>query len=117
MMHRLSIREPLRDPNFLCMFLLRNTSRPRVKICALTPSPVVYATDRSKAVVLMLFLFCVAIWLLLLSCLALCFPVVVFFFFFFFFFSAILRVAFLAWGRELAGLCASRASVCLFCTR
>ena len=30
-----------------------------------SPSPVVYATDRSKAVVPVLFLFCVALWFIL----------------------------------------------------
>ena len=39
-------------------------------------APVVYATDRSKAVVLVLFLFCVALWWFCVeSCLALCYRV------------------------------------------
>ena len=48
------------------------------------------------------------------SCLALC-PV--FFFFFFFFFSVLFSIAITSLGEEGAGVCASRAFVCLFCTR
>ena len=65
------VREPLCEPNFLCMFVLRITLGPRVKICrqlkCLNSHHVCFATDRSKAVVLLLFLFCVALWFLLLG--------------------------------------------------
>ena len=50
--------------NFLCIFVLRNTSGPREKFVELKiflPPTVVYATDRSAAVVPMFFLF--AVWL------------------------------------------------------
>ena len=60
-MHLLSW-EPLCEPNF---YVLRVASGPRVKLAscksALIP-PLVYSTDRSKAVVLMLFLLTVALW-------------------------------------------------------
>ena len=71
---------------------------------------VVYATDRSKAVVLVLFLFCVALWFILRG--ASCFKV-----FpcslsscFFIPFSIVITLL----GEEGTGLCASRAFVCLF---
>ena len=47
----------------LCIFVLRIISGPRVKFVqrkAFKP-PVVYTTDRSEAVIPMLFLFCVAL--------------------------------------------------------
>ena len=59
---------------FLCISVLRVASGPRVKLAscksALTPpppptTPVVYSTDRSKAVVPMLVLFFVALWFIL----------------------------------------------------
>ena len=50
----------------LCISVLRVASGPRVKLAgcksALT-TPMVYSTDRSKAVVLMLVLLFVALWL------------------------------------------------------
>ena len=53
---------------FLCIFVLRVASGPRVKLAscksALTP-PVVYSTDRSKVVVPVLFLLFVALWFIL----------------------------------------------------
>ena len=56
------MQEPLYEPNILCIFVLRITSGPRMKFVdskgGLTPPPVLYAADRSKAVVLVLFLFC-----------------------------------------------------------
>ena len=60
----------MRTDFFLCFSVLRVTSGPRVKLAgrksALTtpppPPPVVYSTDRSKAVVLVLFLLFVALW-------------------------------------------------------
>ena len=74
--------------------------------------PVVFVTDRSKAVVPVLFLFCVALWFILrgTSCfkgfpcsLSSCFFIP---------FSIVIT----SLGEEGAGLCASRAFVCLFCT-
>ena len=63
-MHWLSW-EPLCEPIFLCISVLRVASGPKVKLAsrkgALNP-PVVYSTDRSKAVVLVLFLLFVALW-------------------------------------------------------
>ena len=51
---------------FLCISVLRVASGPRVKLAscksALTP-PVIYSSDRSKAVVLVLVLLFVALWL------------------------------------------------------
>ena len=54
---------------FYVFHVLRNTLGPRVKFVDsykyFTPPPhpaVVYATDRSKAVAPMLFLFCVGLW-------------------------------------------------------
>ena len=78
---------------------------------ALNP-PVVYATDSSKAVVPMLFLFFMALWLYygaihVKSCLALCSRD------FFNPFSIVITLV----GEERAGLCTSRAFVCLFYTR
>ena len=60
---------PLCEPNFLCMSVLRVASEPRVKLASFksalnppTPSPgVFFSTDRSKAVVLVLFLLVVAL--------------------------------------------------------
>ena len=55
---------------FLCISVLRVASGPKVKLAScksvLNP-PVVYSTDRSKAVVLMLVLLFVALWLILLG--------------------------------------------------
>ena len=50
---------PLCEPKCLCTFVLRIRSGPRVKF---TGSK---STDRSKSVVPVLFLFCVALWLIL----------------------------------------------------
>ena len=74
MMHR--VREPLCEPNSFCSFVLRITSGPRVKFVdsksVLNPR-VVYATDRSKAVVPVLFLLLDALLVILrgASCLVL----------------------------------------------
>ena len=75
-------------------------------------SPVVYATDRAKALVPVLFSFCVALRFILrgVSCLVLpcslssCFvsPFI---------------IVITSLGEEGASLCVSRAFVCLFCTR
>ena len=59
--------------DFLCISVLRVASGPRVKLAgcksALTsptpPSPVVYSTDRSKAVIPVLVLLFVALWFIL----------------------------------------------------
>ena len=74
---------------FLCVSVLRVASGPRVKLAscksALTlpppppPSPVVYSTDRSKAVVPVLVLFFVALWFILRGDLLYVFPCVILF--------------------------------------
>ena len=55
--------------DFLCISVLREASGTRVKLAsclsALNPTPVVYPTDRSKAVVLVLVLLFVALWFIL----------------------------------------------------
>ena len=65
---------------FLCVSVLRVASRPRVKLAscksALNP-PVVYSTDRSKAVVPVLVLLFVALWFLLRGNLLYVFPCVI----------------------------------------
>ena len=73
---------------------------------------VVYATDRSKAVVPVLFLFCVALWFVLQS--ASCFIVSSCSLSSRFFIP--LSIVISSLWEEGAGLCASRAFVCLFCT-
>ena len=79
-MHWLSW-EPLCEPNFLCIYVLRVASGPRVKLAscksALNP-PVVCSTDRSKAVVPVLVLLFVALWFILRG-LSVCHFVLVFF--------------------------------------
>ena len=50
---------------FICIYVLRVASGLRVKLASCKSalnSPVVYSTDRSKAVVLVLFLLFVALW-------------------------------------------------------
>ena len=72
---------------FLCVSVLRVASGPRVKLAscksALTPpprpSPVVYSTDRSKAVVPVLVLLFVALWFILRGDLLYVFPCVILF--------------------------------------
>ena len=72
---------------FLCVSVLRVTSGPRVKLAscksALTtpapPPPVVYSTDRSKAVVPVLVLLFVALWFILRGGLLYVFPCVILF--------------------------------------
>ena len=54
--------------DFLCIFVLSVASGPRVKLASCKSAlnlPVVYSTDRSKAVVLMLVLFFVTLWFIL----------------------------------------------------
>ena len=79
-MHWLSW-EPLCEPNF-CVSVLRVASGPRVKLTscksALNP-PVVYSTDRSKAVVPVLVLLFVALWFILRGDLLYVFPCVILF--------------------------------------
>ena len=76
------------------------------------PPPVVYVTDSSKAVVPVLFLFCVALWFILrgASCFKL-FPCSLSSCFF-----IPLSIVITSLGEVEAGLCASRAFVSLFCT-
>ena len=68
---------------FLCIFVLRVASGPRVKLAscksALNP-PVVCSTDRSKAVVPVLVLLFVALWYILRGDLMYVFPCVILFF-------------------------------------
>ena len=65
---------------FLCVSVLRAASGPRVKLAscksALNP-PVVYSTDRSKAVVPVLVLLFVALWFILRGDLLYVFPCVI----------------------------------------
>ena len=66
---------------FLCVSVLRLASGPRVKAScksALNP-PVVYSTDRSKAVVPVLVLLFVALWFILRGDLLYVFPCVILF--------------------------------------
>ena len=67
---------------FLCVSVLRVASGPRVKLAscksALNP-PVVYSTDRSKAVVPVLVLLFVALWIILRGDLLYVFPCVILF--------------------------------------
>ena len=79
MMHR--FREPLCEPNCLCIFVLGNTWDPWRRFVdnksALTPN----LPDRSKTVVLLLLFFFVALWFLIRDvsyCLALHFAIVFF---------------------------------------
>ena len=68
--------------DFLCVSVLRVASGPRVKLAgyksALNP-PVVYSTDRSKAVVPVLVLLFVALWFILPGDLLYVFPCVILF--------------------------------------
>ena len=106
------------EPSFLCIFVLKITSGAQCKDLStakvLSP-PEIYATNRSKAVVLVIFLFCVVLWVFLLlrdisyrvlPCSL--FSCVFFFFFVFVFFS----VLFLAWGRK--GWSIWFSCICLF---
>ena len=67
---------------FLCVSVLRVASGPRVKLAscesALNP-PMVYSTDRSKAVVPVLVLLSVALWFILQGDLLYVFPCVILF--------------------------------------
>ena len=74
--------EPLCEPNFLCISVLRVASGRRVKLAscksALNP-PMVCSTDRSKAVVPVLVLLFVASWFILRGDLLYVFPCVILF--------------------------------------
>ena len=74
------------------------------------PPPIVYASDRSKAVVVF-FLFCVPLWFILWG--ASCFKV--FPCSLFSCFVIPFSIVIISLGKEGAGLCASRAFVCLLC--
>ena len=95
---------------FLCVSVLRVASGPRVKLAscksALNP-PVVYSTDRSKAVVPVLVLLFVALWFILRGDLLYVFPCVILFLCFFSPFS----IAITSLGEERANLSAFRTFV------
>ena len=95
---------------FLCVSVLRVASGPRVKLAscksALNP-PVVYSTDRSKAVVLVLVLLFVDLWFILRGDLLYVFPCVILFLCFFSLFS----IAITSLGEERANLSAFRTFV------
>ena len=81
---------------FLCISVLRVASAPRVKLAscksALNP-PVVYCTDRSKAVVPVLVLIFVALWFILRGDLLYVLPCVILFLCFFSPFSIAVNLA------------------------
>ena len=95
---------------FLCIFVLRVASEPRVKlarcISALNP-PVVCSTDRSKVVVPVLVLLFVALWFILRGDLLYVFPCVILLLCFFSPFS----IAITSLGEERANLSAFRTFV------
>ena len=95
---------------FLCVSVLRVASGPKVKLAscksALNPPPVVYSTDRSKAVVPVLVLLFVALWFILRGDLLYVFPchfVLVFF--------SPFSIAITSLGEERANLSAFRTFV------
>ena len=94
----------------LCISVLRVASGPRVKLVscksALNP-PVVFSTDRSKAVVPVLVLLFVALWFILRGDLLYIFPCVIFVLVFFSPFS----IAITSLGEERANLSAFRTFV------
>ena len=93
---------------FLCVSVLRVASGPRVKLAscksALNP-PMVYSSDRSKAVVPVLVLFFVALWFILRGDLLYVFPCVVLVFF------SPFSIAITSLGEERANLSAFRTFV------
>ena len=95
---------------FLCISVLRVASGPRVKLAscksALNP-PVVYSTDRSKAVVPVLVLLFVALWFILRGDLFYVLPCVILFLCFFSPFSITITLL----GEERANLSAFRTFV------
>ena len=94
---------------FLCIFVLRVASGPRVKLAscksALNPT-VVCSTDRSKAVVPVLVLLFVALWFILRGDLLYIFPCVILFLFF-----SPFTIAITSLGEERANLSAFRTFV------
>ena len=92
---------------FVCVSVLRVASGPRVKLAscksALNP-PVVYSTDRSKAVVPVLVLFFVALWFILRGDLLYVFPCVILFLCF----SSPFSIAITSLGEDRANLSAFR---------
>ena len=95
---------------FLCVSVLRVASGPRVKLASCksaSKSPVVYSTDRSKAVVPVLVLLFVTLWFILRGDLLYVFPYVIFFLVFFSPFS----IAITSLGEERANLSAFRTFV------
>ena len=95
---------------FLCISVLRVASGPRVKLAscksALNP-PVVYTTDRSKAVVPVLVLFFVGLWFILRGDFLYVFSCVIFFLCF----SSPFSIAITSLGEERANLSAFRTFV------
>ena len=95
---------------FLCMYVLRVASGPRVKLAscksALNP-PVVCSTDRSKAVVPVLVLLLVALWFILRGDLLYVFPCVILFLCF----SVLLVLRLPLLGEERVNLSAFRTFV------
>ena len=97
------VRVPLCELNLLCIFVLRITSGLRVKICRQSALTIVYGTNRSKAMVLELFLFCIFLFLwlcgfnywafLVATYLALC--------------SHVFYQSYLAWRRGSLSICFS----------
>ena len=108
-MHWLSW-EPLCELIFFCISVLRIASGPRVKLAscksALNP-PVVYSTDRSKAVVPVLVVLFVVLWFILRGDLLYVFPCVILFLCLFSPFS----IAITSLGDERANLSAFRTFV------
>ena len=99
---------------FLCVSVLRVASGPRVKLAscksALNP-PVVYSTDRSKAVVPVLVLLFVALWFILRGDLLYVFPCVILFLCF----SVLLVLRLSRFGkRELIIVLVRLFDLCLF---
>ena len=99
--------------DFLCISVLRVALGPRVKLAscksALTPTPnVVYATGRSKAVVLVLVLLFVALWFILRGDFFYALPCVVLFLFCFF---SPFSIAITSLGEKIANLSAFRTFV------
>ena len=108
-MHSLSYGAIMRD-EFLMYFCIKKVCRQLIFFNLPPHPPVVCATDRSKAVVPVLFLFCVVLWLKLLD--ASWFKVILYSLSSLIPFSIVITSV----GEEGAGRCASGAFVYLFCT-
>ena len=99
---------------FLCISVLRVASEPRVKLVSCKsalnhphpPPPVVYSTDRSKAVVPVLVFLFVALWFILRGDLFYVLPCVILFlcFLLLFFFLSPFSIAITSLGKERATL-------------